>query len=198
MLQPEGFVWCLRKQDTRLTKKLVFNIFIHLFSLFLSVMKFILCVFWTFFNGFCRLTHLNKSPKMISCCTIHLADIPIGFTRVPFNNCDPTLWGSSLWPSVRLSLLNMLRAHLSTSHANSREKLHGCSQMLSRIELFHLKCTSVFLTLIVKHTRHYCQHHILTVTWVDMFTSQDFPLRQYCFCISQQSWPDTMKGDWVI
>jgi len=44
---------------------------------------------FVFLNGFCHLTQ-TKSPKMISCCTIHLADIPIGFTRAPFHSCGPT------------------------------------------------------------------------------------------------------------
>lgn len=36
---------------------------------------------------------------MISCCTIHLADIPIGFTKAPFNRCGlfPCEEGPSLY-----------------------------------------------------------------------------------------------------
>lgn len=61
---------CIKKWQKSQNRAFVFNIFILLFSLFLFVLKFILCVAWTFFffsffflNGFCHLTHLNKITK---------------------------------------------------------------------------------------------------------------------------------------
>lgn len=70
----------------------VFNIFIRLFSLFLFVLKFILSLLDLFFFFPPRLQSSNSSKQNHQkWFYVHLADIPIGFTRVSFDNCGPTL-----------------------------------------------------------------------------------------------------------
>lgn len=102
--QEKSRVYRLREKGERkrkANKTFVFSCFIQLFSSFLFILKFIhfylFSFFFFFFNGFYHTTQKKKkkrkwkSPKMISCCTIHLADIPNGVTRVSFDICGPTL-----------------------------------------------------------------------------------------------------------
>lgn len=87
---------------------------------------------------------------MISCCTIHLADIPIGFTGAPIDSCGPTLRGSSILTKV---LLHTLRTHMSTCQAKNQKNS-------TDVKCFHLsdtsmkyKCPSVYLTRIQPNTQ---------------------------------------------
>lgn len=47
---------------------------------------------------------------MISCCTIHLADIPIGFTRVPFDR----LWSNTVRKFLFNHIVTVSAARLNT------------------------------------------------------------------------------------
>lgn len=107
---------------TKKTKRaFVFNIFIHLFSLFLFVLKFILCLFWTFFfyyfilNSFCRLTHLNKITKN----DFMLYNPPGGHSYWLHQGANRQLWSNTVWGS---SIFNQgSTAHFKNTHENLSE-----------------------------------------------------------------------------
>lgn len=94
----------------------VFNIFICLFSLFLFVLKFILCVFWTsfsfffFFNGFCHLIQLNKITKN----DFMLYNPPGGHSYWLHQGAIRQLWSNTVRGSSTLTtfLLHALRMTL--------------------------------------------------------------------------------------
>lgn len=151
-------VQCVSNVTKDWQRAFVFNIFILLFSLFLFVLKFILCLLdlFFFFFFFLRLRSSNaskqKSPKMISCCTIHLADNPIGFTRVPSDSCwSETVWGSSILTKVSRSparfknTLEYLLGWKIGKAAQMERSAFTCQILLKSMKY---KCTSVYLTLI--------------------------------------------------
>lgn len=148
----------------------VFNIFIHLFSLFLFVLKFILCLldlfffFFFFFNGFCRLTHLNKITKN----DFMLYNPPGGHSYWLHQGAKRHLWSNTVRGSSILTqlLLHALRTHLSTCSADIWKSCMDLKWVLSPVRYFNevqmLKC--LLNTNTVKYIRH-CHCNTTSEKW---------------------------------
>lgn len=148
-----------KNQQKTNTEQIVFNIFIHLFSLFLFVLKFILCVFWTSLFFFQRLLSSNSS-KQNHQKWFHVVQSTWRTFLLASPGCHSTAVVQHCVRKFHFNQISTARFKdtLDDLLGWKSETLHGC-----KCSFQVPKC--LLNTNTVKYTRHYCRcyYHKWTV-----------------------------------